>query len=695
MGYSRRNRRYGPLFSSSAVVDQLLTALTAASHFGYVPAVGKLWKEIDGSRVTPAIVDGDVVGDIAEYTGLGPSARAPTDAARGILRIRGGLRWIEVTRGTTEYLFTANTILVDGQSLMSYFAAHQPTDYVPTRQFVIARNNNAASWGGYGLATGQLYGELPAGAPLNFNEQHTAGLNVLDEINNGGGAYSGKVSGVTQTPASGILRTAGTGACPTRLFRRDYPSNFDYYGGRFFGLAIGPYASGTPANDVRTQTGLLSGLRMNYLSFATTDLPTLYAAWNPTTDAFQNSAGTTPVTADNQPCLSLKTGSILLVATGTGPTRVPDGGVPSLKALQTGSGNIWTATGVNFNRQDWSVHLALTLQVVSRGIAPAGHALFGAGSGNYAQVTAAGMVSITTGGVTTTGSVRLPPGRFVFGLISTASGIQVRANGALLETIPLALAAGTLADLQLFSSSDLSNPMQSGTINQIVLCSPAPSAADTTKVEEYLRRNYPPTTLDYMKVGVVAHGNSLVSAGSFLPPILTALGSGYAGINRGLAGQTIDMMLVSGPADADPYYDATRYLGTKYLGWEITNQIRVTTDNSATVLSKYRANRTAREAVFGAAKVVLLDCLPATDLTVGNGKEAIRVAVNVALAAEYTIATSDPLVWGKVGGGYLVQVSGIPELSDPTNATYYTDGLHLTTAAYALIAARVAVALAL
>lgn len=689
-------RMHAGVIAASGVTDPLLDALTAAGLFGYVPAVGKVWQERDGSHATEATADGDLVGEIEEYTGIGPSALAASDGARGILRIRGGLRWIEVDGADGGYTL-GNAVITDAMTTASYFAGIRVDSIAPARQWVISRfinqgDWNLNNWGGFGIREHLLYAEIPGatGAKQFDGNARVAGDLRMDEIHNGGGGIAGSSDGITADNSPLAQGTPLTGSTATLLFKRDHLFGADPFAGEFYGLAIGVYvAAGAARDDVRTQVGILAGKHLNYLTFAPSDIAGLVFDYDMLTSQYSDTGATSQQTTDTGAVRSLKDGSIVAVTAALDATRHGDAG--GVKALLTGTNTYFSTSGASIDRRDFSLHLNVRPNVVCQ---PLGQGLFGLGNGENVEITDAGLLRFHAGGSTVIGTVPVPPENVVISFIANGTNISVRYNGEVVETIPATFTAGT-AEIDLFGGSDLGATCYlRGVIQRAALCSPAATTLECQKIEELFQRKYPPTQLSYTKVGVVFHGNSLVSDGGFTPPIMTILGSGYTRANRGLAGQTTPQMVVSGPVDADPYFDDTR-TGNTLVGWEITNDLRVNDPSTATLLANYRAYRAARESVFGAANVILLDCLPATDLTVGNGKEAKRVATNGDLAAEYSIATADSLVWQKAGGGLLVKVSEIPELADPSDTDYYSDGLHLTTAAYALIATRVAAAVAL
>ncbi len=676
-----------------AAADPLLQALQAAGLYGYIPAAGKLWQERDGSRATPAAADGDLIGEIAEYTGTGPSALAASDAARGVLRVRGGLRWLEVDGANGGYTL-GNAVLTDAMTTASYFAAIRVSSIAPARQWVIARFKNQGdwhlnNWGGFGVAEYQLYAEIPGatGTRAFTGNNRTVEDLLLDEIHNGDGSFAGSING-TALGNSGAQGTPNTGSPATLLFRRDHTFGSDPFAGDFYGLAIGTFvAAGTLRDDVRTQMGVLAGLHMAYLDFATSSVSGLVADYDMQTDQYSDAAATTLQSTDNGVVRALKSESITAVTATTDLTRVSDSNVRSLRTSDSTS--LFTASGVNIDRRDFSVHFALRPLVAGH---PSKTGLLGLGAGSNLELNASGQPTVNGGGSSATGATHLPPENTVLSIVGDGSGIQIRYNKAAAETLAPNFSSGSSTVLDLLGASDLASFLRRGTVFRIVICSPRATATELAKIEELLLRKYPAAQLSLTKTAVVIHGNSITSAIT-VPEMETRLGSGYDVAIRAFPGQTTPQMTAAAAADVDPYYDATRTQGNVLVSWEITNDIRVNSVSGATAYANVQTYRAAREAVWGAAKVITLDCLPATDLT--GAKETARLAVNASLAAEYSTATANSRVWRKSGGGLLLKISEHPNLGDPTNATYYADGLHLTTAGQDLVEIDIAAAVAL
>jgi len=108
--------------------------------------------------------------------------------------------------------------------------------------------------------------------------------------------------------------------------------------------------------------------------------------------------------------------------------------------------------------------------------------------------------------------------------------------------------------------------------------------------------------------------------------------------------------------------------------WEGTNELAAgaTADDAFGRLRDYcYRQRIARR------RVLLLTILPRQQPGLPEGFDAARVKVNDRLRGSYS--------WHQ-----LIDVAAIPSLSDPTDARFYHDGIHLTPAGYALVAEPVA-----
>lgn len=95
--------------------------------------------------------------------------------------------------------------------------------------------------------------------------------------------------------------------------------------------------------------------------------------------------------------------------------------------------------------------------------------------------------------------------------------------------------------------------------------------------------------------------------------------------------------------------------------------------SAASTYSQYVAYCQARQ--LAGEKVVAFTILPRDDAGTPPTFDADRLAVNALIVANFTTFAN-----------VLANVAAIPQLSDPDNATYYADHVHLTNAGYALVA---------
>ena len=95
------------------------------------------------------------------------------------------------------------------------------------------------------------------------------------------------------------------------------------------------------------------------------------------------------------------------------------------------------------------------------------------------------------------------------------------------------------------------------------------------------------------------------------------------------------------------------------------------------ILNAISAYTTARRAARPDITIVGLTTPPATTAWWTAGQDTVRQTVNAAILA-------NPATYGY---DQVVDVAGIPELADPSNTTYFSDGIHFTDAATTLVAA--------
>jgi lysophospholipase L1-like esterase len=185
---------------------------------------------------------------------------------------------------------------------------------------------------------------------------------------------------------------------------------------------------------------------------------------------------------------------------------------------------------------------------------------------------------------------------------------------------------------------------------------------------------------------IVFDGNSIVQGKSAVETPFQAVAMGTLGLtldnylNYGLSGQTTPQMTTAGTTRIDPLYNSS--LAAKYnvvVAWELTNDI-VSGTAEATVKTNIQAYCQARK--NAGWKVVVGTCLPRT-ISGGIGQatfNSIRDSVNTWINAN------------AVSGGWADAVADVAsdatigETGDNANATYYSDGVHLTDAGHNLAA---------
>lgn len=183
-------------------------------------------------------------------------------------------------------------------------------------------------------------------------------------------------------------------------------------------------------------------------------------------------------------------------------------------------------------------------------------------------------------------------------------------------------------------------------------------------------------------------GNSLTngagaSAGQSYRDQVLALVSGWTQFNASGNGFSIAEMNVDAATQVDSQYDAGRAKNVVVF-WEGRNQIVYSDDDATAIFNKFKQYGEARKAAGW--KTIVLTTLPSAFGNEPEYYETRRQAFNAILRER----------WDEVAD-VLVDVaddSRIGLVGCTSDATYYADGVHMTAAGYAIIAARVAVALA-
>lgn len=201
-------------------------------------------------------------------------------------------------------------------------------------------------------------------------------------------------------------------------------------------------------------------------------------------------------------------------------------------------------------------------------------------------------------------------------------------------------------------------------------------SAVTDKVEEMASGQWRARQEQYSAKRIICAGNSLTfgQGGTSYPTQLAALRPSDSVINVGVSGRTTPVVDAQARTEVDPYGVMTGRMNICVL-WEVRNHMYV---DSATPSE-------AEDAVSSACislkkrgfKVIVCDTLPG-GFGSGSWSASNRSAVNLALATDY-----------RNYADALVKLSEIPELQDASNTTYFADGIHCTTAGYALVAVAV------
>lgn len=423
------------------------------------------------------------------------------------------------------------------------------------------------------------------------------------------------------------------------------------------------------------------------------EITSLVLDLDPATAAYSDTGGTTPASnGGTLRSVGSSVGGLLAVASVTSFTYSTSGNVGKPAVVMDATGQFAVDSLNLTSGRDW------TMAFVGRPTRVYQLMGFTEAARSSAQYFFNNRGVIQNNTTSLVSSSNWSPEASVIVIRSSGSGLSFWQNGTSIGSTASLLASGAVGNVDLFGFSTNGAYPWEGEWYRMVGYDRAITDGEIGTLSTQLAALYPPQWPSLLKTLVVCHGNSLTAgvgaaAGSDYPSQLgTSLGSGYAVVNRGWSGQVTTTLNSAAPFDVNPYYDASRPANWAVL-WEITNDIVSAGSNGATAYANVQTWRTTAAGTYGASKVIVLDCLPRSAM---NGtQETARTDCNASLASEYSIATAHPRIFEKSGGGLLVQVSAISDLSNPANTTYYADGTHLTAAGYALIAADVASALAL
>ena len=175
---------------------------------------------------------------------------------------------------------------------------------------------------------------------------------------------------------------------------------------------------------------------------------------------------------------------------------------------------------------------------------------------------------------------------------------------------------------------------------------------------------------------VACDGNSMTLGSGQTPyptQLAALLGPAYTVDNFGIGGQTTPQMITGAPTEIDPLYSANN-TDNIVVCWEGTNDIVV---NSASAVTAYNNLVTYCQARRTAGfKVVILTILPRNSGGAQPTFDADRLAANASIVANWATfadALADVAADSRIGNA-------------PPNGTYFTDGTHLNSAGYAIVA---------
>lgn len=213
------------------------------------------------------------------------------------------------------------------------------------------------------------------------------------------------------------------------------------------------------------------------------------------------------------------------------------------------------------------------------------------------------------------------------------------------------------------------------------------TAPQATQIRNYLLAKHAIVTRKFL----ICDGNSLtLGTGSTggtngwpvqIIPLLTGGSGTWRVLNNGVGGQVttaMDTQASTGGANTTDGYLGF-YARTVVVGWEVSNDIIAGT-SAATAYSNYTTFWANRLAANAAAKRVAVTCMKRTDMT--GPQETARQTVNANILANWpTFADA------------LIDPTADARLNDPTNLTFFADGIHLTDAGYAIFSGLMATAI--
>ncbi len=213
-----------------------------------------------------------------------------------------------------------------------------------------------------------------------------------------------------------------------------------------------------------------------------------------------------------------------------------------------------------------------------------------------------------------------------------------------------------------------------------------PNTAERTSLTNYM---YSSAVLTVPTKLLVSHGNSLTvgygqTQGTSWPvQALASLGSTYTPLQWGISGIQTPTMITDQPSILTLINKALFTFSRKIcVVWEGINHLNT---GAATAQQAHDSLQSLCQLWTDAGyDVVLMDVAKANPSSPSTGFLTRLAATNTLLAADFTVATGDPVVWTPVATTYakvLVKLSAVTNLQDPSNTTYFNaDQVHLTAA---------------
>lgn len=274
-------------------------------------------------------------------------------------------------------------------------------------------------------------------------------------------------------------------------------------------------------------------------------------------------------------------------------------------------------------------------------------------------------------------------------LVTNGASSSLQVSGQTLKTGNIT-AAGTKTKATLGAPGNLLGGFFGNLqVAEYIIADSTLTAPQATQIRGYLTNKHALITRKFL----ICDGNSLtLGTGSTggtngypvqIIPLLTGGSGTWRVLNNGVGGQTtpqMDTQASTGGANTTDGYLGF-YARTVVVGWEISNDIVTNNLQNAgggtTAYNNVVTFFTNRRAAGATASLVVVTCMKRTDMTAPN--ETARQAANASIlanSATFADGVYDPTADAR--------------LNDPTNLTYFADGIHLTDAGYAIFSAGLA-----